>query len=322
MADERDRILKMLEDGAITPDQARELLEAIEAAPADAGPLQQVGDWLRKLSDDPWVVRSAIVVGLVVGAVATLEVLSGAGRQHVPAVLFIRAARLAVLVFWLWMFVDCLVRDPKTLRAKLTRSPDYDKVVWLGLLLVGFFVGQSWGPVAVGLLYFVFGRPTPVGFGPTSVSAPASKGSLEGAGAEERGPGDGAERTTSKTLEEAVPLLGRRPLLLTILAVLSAPVIAASGRSSFPFIIPALLFWLVMLVHCLRRPLASFDGTITSSPRGDKWLWVAVIVLGFALGAVVYYILGWRPSAQPHQSPQAGGSVQDTAAPMAGAEAS
>ena len=102
--------------------------------------------------------------------------------------------------------------------------------------------------------------------------------------------------------------LGSRPLILTILAVLA--VLAMAACAPFMFLLPGFVFWLIMLVDCLKREPDSFDGSITSSQRGDRLLWVAAIVFGFALGAVVYYILAWRSPARAPESAEAGGLAE------------
>jgi hypothetical protein len=310
MADERERILNMLEEGGITADEAKELLEALGAAQTKESPLQHLTDWLRKLAADPWVVRSAVLAGLLLGAGLILHGLRGGPHQGQPIYFLTRLASLLLLVFWLWMFVDCLARHPDTLRVKLTRSREYDKAIWIGILLLGFLYRGGWELVLVSLLYYVLGRPAPAGPKPQPEPQPAGPAAPEAA--------EPAEANAAEAPAAPTPVPGRRPVFLTVLAVLAVLSMTDSRNLTFVsgglrlFVIPALLFWTVMLVHCLARRPATFDGTITTSPRGDKWLWVAVILFGFAVGAVVYYALGWCSSAPAAQPSHGCGLAQDT----------
>lgn len=59
------------------------------------------------------------------------------------------------------------------------------------------------------------------------------------------------------------------------------------------------IFWLVMLVNCLTRKLTEFRLLFTQKFQYEKWIWVAIIVLGQVLGALVYFIVVVQRAGEP-----------------------
>ncbi|HZD11354.1 MAG TPA: hypothetical protein VE553_08430, partial [Candidatus Binatia bacterium] len=115
MSTERDRILKMVEDGAINATEAAELLAAVE----DEAESPESSDRLPNVAhgDPPWEVP--LVAGLVLSAFGLLGLLSGrrAGvLARVGALVTVFAGLAAALVgFWSrnapWLHINVQERD-------------------------------------------------------------------------------------------------------------------------------------------------------------------------------------------------------------------
>lgn len=59
----------------------------------------------------------------------------------------------------------------------------------------------------------------------------------------------------------------------------------------FVLIIVSIVLWVLMLVDVARRP----DDAFPSPGPNTKLIWVLVIALGSGVGALVYYIIVYRP---------------------------
>ena len=57
---------------------------------------------------------------------------------------------IAGYLFWIWMLLDCLKREPGKFGTFFTKTGDLDKVVWFAFLVVSIFVG------AIAYWYFIW----------------------------------------------------------------------------------------------------------------------------------------------------------------------
>jgi hypothetical protein len=67
------------------------------------------------------------------------------------------------------------------------------------------------------------------------------------------------------------------------------------------FAIVGVIFSLVMLIDCLKRPASRFYHPLTKEGEYDKLIWAAVIVLSLSfyfLGAIVYFFVVKKARAQ------------------------
>ena len=143
---------------------------------------------------------------------------------------------------------------------------------------------------------------------------------------------------------------GKRPvwpyLLLALLAVWVLALYGVLGqiRGWLPFYAPRLpmpltslfwpgfagilglalfVFWIVMLIDCIRREPVEFRLLFTQNFRSEKWIWLAIIVLGQLVGALVYLLAVRQPrrSALTGEPPDAEGAEQQSFVPRARARA-
>lgn len=59
------------------------------------------------------------------------------------------------------------------------------------------------------------------------------------------------------------------------------------------------VFWLAMLINCLTRKHTEFRLLFTQKFSYEKWIWLAIIVLGQVLAAFVYYIVIVHRAGEP-----------------------
>ena len=52
----------------------------------------------------------------------------------------------------------------------------------------------------------------------------------------------------------------------------------------------ALVFWVAMVIHCYKNDALGTE---------ERWLWLALIVLGKIVGAGAYYLVRYRKSDPP-----------------------
>ena len=70
-------------------------------------------------------------------------------------------------------------------------------------------------------------------------------------------------------------------------------------------VIAGVVFSLVMLIDCLKRPASKFFNPLTKNGEYDKLIWAAAIVASFwfyFLGAIVYFFIVMK--AKPEDSEQ------------------
>ena len=58
--------------------------------------------------------------------------------------------------------------------------------------------------------------------------------------------------------------------------------------------IVGVIFSLIMLIDCLKRPASNFDNPLTNEGKYDKLIWAAAIVLSLSfyfVGAIAYFFV-------------------------------
>lgn len=71
--------------------------------------------------------------------------------------------------------------------------------------------------------------------------------------------------------------------------------------------IAGVVFSIVMLIDCLKRPASKFYYPLTKEAEYDKLIWAAAILLSvsfYFVGAIVYFFVVWR------EKPESGEQVQ------------
>ncbi len=99
---------------------------------------------------------------------------------------------------------------------------------------------------------------------------------------------------------------GSRPVwpyvLLVALAMFALPASFAGFRLVPRFSgligIVGFIFWVWMIVDCLSRLPSDFKLLFTTQHKYEKWIWLAVVVLAFPVGAIVYFFIIRQPTQQ------------------------
>ena len=90
--------------------------------------------------------------------------------------------------------------------------------------------------------------------------------------------------------------------MLAILALLVLPISLISFRLIPRFSgligIAGFIFWVWMIVDCLSCLPLDFRLLFTTQHRYEKWIWLAVVVLAFPVGAIVYFFIIRQPTQQ------------------------
>jgi len=66
-------------------------------------------------------------------------------------------------------------------------------------------------------------------------------------------------------------------------------------------VIAGVVFSLVMLIDCLKRPTSKFPNPLTKNGEYDKLIWAAAIVASlwfYFLGAIVYFFVVMKAKAE------------------------
>jgi len=288
MDDERKRILGMLARGAISVEECEELLRALSDRTTEKLE-REVRAAKANRPVWPFVLLIALaIVGLFMwGFTNRFFIFSFPGR--------IGLISLLVMAFWIWMIVDCLSRPPSGFRLLFSTRHEYDKWIWCGILFLSGWVGA--------IAYFIIirraaempGRPT----------AESPRGGT----------------TTKKPEEPFIPSPPARslwPFMGTglIVAVLACALLLVPGfiealrptkvgfyragpwvGLGLSIVLPAIvlgvwmfIFWLWMLIDCLARDYREFGTLVTTNKSVDKILWLVLIWLTFAIGALAYHI--------------------------------
>ena len=130
-----------------------------------------------------------------------------------------------------------------------------------------------------------------------------------------------SDRRTEKVEREIKAAQGKRPVwpyvLLIALAIVALPMWGigmgilkdALHRFAGPFGILFVIFWVWMLVDCIRRRPEDFRLLFTAKHEHEKWIWCAIVLLAGWVGSLVYFIV----IRQPARSivPPAAPKVQD-----------
>ncbi len=318
MNDERKRILRMLAEGTISMDECEELLESLKeraAQPEGAPELEQ-----RERGPRPKWPYVLLAVVLVVGLLSGGLVLLRGPRSRLlwpiswPLPRF-GGISFGTLVFigWAWMLVDCLSRPFRDFRLLFTRNPEYEKWIWIAIVLLASWVGA--------LAYFVIIRePAEAIHVRTPVRRPVEQPPYV------PGPRARALKGWVFLLMVILVLVWLVPSLLSYF-----PARAMSGWLHGPFRtrfahdptryiygwpwksavasialvgIASVGFWLWMLIDCIGRDYREFGRLITSDQTADKLLWLILIVCSFLIGAIAYHVAVRRrlPPARPVQA--------------------
>lgn len=73
-----------------------------------------------------------------------------------------------------------------------------------------------------------------------------------------------------------------------------------------------IIFSIVMLIDCLKRPASKFYNPLTKGAEYDKLIWAAAILLSlqfYFVGAIVYFFVVWR------EKPESGERASTSASP-------
>ncbi len=115
-----------------------------------------------------------------------------------------------------------------------------------------------------------------------------------------------SDRRTEKTEKDVQAVQDKRPVwpyvMLVILAMFALPASFAGFRLVPRFSgligILAFIFWVWMIVDCLSRLPCDFKLLFTTQHRYEKWIWLAVVILAFPVGSIVYFFIIRQPSQQ------------------------
>jgi hypothetical protein len=136
------RILRMFRENKVTIDEAKELLLAmarpeLEEEGREAALSKRKGWWA---SLARWK-KIAITVGIVLLVWFFFPMRGFTLRP--PFTIFWPVGILFVpaLVFWVWMFVDCIRREHLNFGSIFTPGGRYEKLVWLGILAITGIIG-------------------------------------------------------------------------------------------------------------------------------------------------------------------------------------
>lgn len=310
MNDERRRILRMLAEGTISVDECEELLHALSDRRTEKVE-REIKVAQGKRSVWPYV----LLIGLAIIALPTWGIGMRVVRGMLPSVA--GPFGILLLIFWVWMLVDCIRRRPEDFRLLFTAKHEHEKWIWCAIVLLAGWVGS--------LVYFIVIRQPA-----RSITPPAAPR------VQEKRP---EERPRSVEPEEPfMPSPRARSLTLFVLAgVLVAAVVtslffiyqpsafywctqlwhAPMGTWRFAIGRRALLgpvgtlalwlfvFWVWMLFDCLARDHRDFgEKRFTADRSLDKILWLLLILFTFVIGALAYHVLVRR---RPRPAPSSAG---------------
>jgi hypothetical protein len=95
------------------------------------------------------------------------------------------------------------------------------------------------------------------------------------------------------------------------------PIAPLLGGGALLFLlgIAGVIFSIVMLIDCLKRPISKFYYPLTKGGEYDRLIWAAAILLSLSfyfVGAIVYFFVIWR--GKPQTSEQAQSQPKSTIA--------
>ncbi len=285
MDDERRRILRMLAEGTISVDECNELLRALSTRRTHKVE-REVQAARAKRRVWPYV----LLIGLAVVAIPLWggRILSG---RHFSSLLFpgfFAPLSILLFAFWIWMVVDCLTRIPFDFRLLFTDGHEYEKWIWIGIVLLAGWLGA--------LAYFVVIRQPA-----RSIVPPKNRDVPEGAAPE--------KPEIQKSEEPIAPRPRARSTMSFFLVVLliagmgvgalvvflpSASVFGISAVGLFSVAVCVLAIWMGvfyiwMFIDCLARDYREFGTLITSDRSLDKLLWLLLVVVFPIIGGLAYH---------------------------------
>lgn len=320
MDEERRRILRMLAEGSISVEECEELLKALSERRTE-----KVAREVESVQGDRPVWPYILLVGLaVVGVVMWVGLGSLFAYRHgppsswvgpwafpgnivrgfrfgFPLIVFGGLMKTAALVFWIWMLVECIARLPCDFRLLFTSRHEYDKWIWIAVIVVTNWVGA--------LAYLVLIRQ----------EARARAGGVAPQVPPPEEPFTPSPRARSvfpffligciiaMCGVVAVSLLIWHPWTNRPLEVFSGPHGAWVPTLGLGLIVPFIviviwlgIFWVWMLIDCLARDHREFGTLITSDKSIDKILWLLLILFMSVIGAFAYHIaVRRRPRPTP-----------------------
>ena len=138
-----------------------------------------------------------------------------------------------------------------------------------------------------------------------------------------------SDRRVEKVQRDVAAAKGKRPVwpyvLLVILAIVALPTWRVGMeimRNMIPVVagpvgILLTVFWIVMIVDCIRRRQDDFRLLFTQKHEHEKWIWCGVVLLGSWLGALAYFIVIRQsartiapPMARKVHEPEPGGDAE------------
>ena len=304
--DERKRILRMLEDGSISVEECEELLKALSQRRT-----RKVAREVKAVQGErpawPYVLLVALAlvgvllwVGLDVGT-AWLHWGRGFGVSPLgvppfhlrgfsltlPLLAFGGLMRTAALGFWIWMLVDCIARLPCDFRRLFTSRHEYDKWIWIAVVLLTNWVGA--------LVYLVVIRQHGRARTPGTVEQAPSKAKPESA--EPFTPSPRARSILPFFLIGFVLAIGGAAVVVLLHPMRFGPhqqwAVMSKVGLIVPFIVTTIwlgVFWVWMLIDCLARDHREFGTLIASDRSADKIVWLLLILFTSVIGALAYHI--------------------------------
>jgi len=106
----------------------------------------------------------------------------------------------------------------------------------------------------------------------------------------------GEQEAQRVELEKRKATQGKRPVWpLVLLGVLV--IWTVLSNTVLPILCLVLTpFWVWMIIDCLTRRPSDFRLLFTSEFRYEKWIWLGVVILGHAVGAIVYFVVVRGPA--------------------------
>lgn len=285
----------MLAEGKITPEECDELLEAL----ADRREAPRPDDAVRidtgKRAKWPYVLLILLCVPAVLAILSliagiTIPAFRRTGFRLVPfaMTLPLSAIGLIAFVFWIWMIVDCLGREPYDFRLLFTQKREHDKWIWLAIVILTHWIGA--------LIYFILIRQPARSIRPLAETPVARRAGAPPADSDYVPP----KRAWSLLWLVVLCVIGVL-IVIPLLGLLRLHIVAAPHRASHltwallvaPAAIAVIalpLFWLSMLISCLARDYRDFGTIIPNDPAADKMVWLLIVLFLPIIGAIAYHI--------------------------------
>ena len=306
MDDERRRILRMLAEGTISVDECEELLRALSDRRTD-----KVERELRAAKGKRPIWPYVLLIALALSAFPVWRIGVGAVKGILGG--FAGPFGLLLLIFWVWMLVDCVKRRREDFRLLFTEMHEHEKWIWCAIVLLAGWVGA--------LAYLVVIRQPA-----RSITPPRPRSDREKPAAPDPEPARPEEPFTPWPKARSLWAFVLVGLLIALgLPLAIGGVAAAFGTDASWFIMHlpheirsdvlpyiggvmgltfigwlvgiscVLVLWLVifqlwMLIDCLARDHREFGTLITSDKSLDKLLWLCLIFIFPVIGGLAYHL--------------------------------